>query len=95
MISFSELADWLATNPWFGVLGFIAGVIGIILTIRSKKEKLPFYAIRSNNIIRDLAGRFEPLEVIGAYLSTTLWNYWQIKTIKMKKPPQRTQRAQS
>lgn len=64
MISLSELADWLATNPWFGILGFIAGVIGIILTIRSKKEKLPLFAIRSNNIIRDLASRFEPLQVL-------------------------------
>ena len=42
MTSLSEMVNWLQTNPWFGILGFIVGVIGIILTIRSKKEKLPY-----------------------------------------------------
>ena len=66
MLSFSDVNTFLSP-----LLPYVALAVAIGVAIwreishrRSLKEKLPFYAIRSDNIIRDLSSRFERLQVL-------------------------------
>jgi hypothetical protein len=47
----------------FGIIG-VVGTVYTILAWRRRKEKLPYYDIRSDSIIRDLTSRFEHLRVV-------------------------------
>lgn len=66
----TKLTDWLKENPWWGALGFLIGVISIIvaviLFIKSRRTKKPVYAMRSTNLIQDFTGRFDSLEITYA-----------------------------
>jgi predicted ATP-dependent endonuclease of OLD family len=55
--------DYIGKSSWLSILAFIIGVIGVLYTIVSKKEKSPCYDITSNNIIRDFMGVFKQLEI--------------------------------
>ncbi len=55
-------------NPWLSIASLIIAVFGvglaIIFYIKGKRVKLPFYADRSVNIVKDLVSRFESLEML-------------------------------
>lgn len=76
MSSFSQLVEWLGTNPWWGFVSFIIGVlavlVAIILSFKSKRVKLPCYAVRSRNIVKDLVSKFDALETL--YSGQTIEN---------------------
>lgn len=58
--------DYLGKSSWLSILAFVIGIIGIfigIYTLLDKKEKLPHYAITSNNIIRDYVSMFKLLDI--------------------------------
>lgn len=64
----SQFIDWLAKNPWLAVTIYIITVISLLLTIifydKGKKVKLPYYAVKSYNIIKDLDSTIDLLEVL-------------------------------
>lgn len=66
----SKLRDWLKQNPWWGALGFLVGllsiIIAIILFMIGRHTKEPIYAIQSANLIQDFTGRFDSLEITYA-----------------------------
>ena len=66
-MNLSQFIEWLATNP---KLNFTIAIIGLFLAIffyiKSKKVKLPYYAISSQNIVRDLVSRIDSLEMLYA-----------------------------
>lgn len=66
--SINQLAGWVETNPWWGFIGCIFAVVALIgmfvLYIKGKKIKLPYYIIRSINIVKDYASRIESLELL-------------------------------
>ncbi len=66
-MNLSQFIEWLATNP---KLNFTIAIIGLFLAIffyiKGKKVKLPYYAIRSHNIVRDLVSRIDSLEMLYA-----------------------------
>jgi hypothetical protein len=87
MNSFSQFAEWLSVNLlWLSVAGLIITFLGVILTIiffsKSKKIKLPYYAVRSVNLVRDMVSSIESLEMLysGEHIENltatkiALWN---------------------
>lgn len=64
----SSLSELLVANPWLSVLSVIIAVFGVVVMIalyfRSKRVRLPCYAIRSINLVSDLVGTVEPLEML-------------------------------
>lgn len=69
-MNLSQFIEWLAPNPWLSIAGFIIGITGIVLTIifyfKSKRVKLLYYSIRSQNIVKDLVSRIDSLEMLYA-----------------------------
>lgn len=67
-MNLSQFIEWLASNPWLIITGFIITLISLLLAIifyiKSKKVKLLCYAIRSQNIVRDLVSRIDLLEML-------------------------------
>lgn len=67
MNSFSQLAEFLGTNPWLSIISFVIAVMGVALAIvfyiKGKRVKLPYYAIRSANIVSDFGSWMKPLEM--------------------------------
>lgn len=67
MNSFSQLAEFLGTNPWLSIISFVIAVMGVALAIvfyiKGKRAKLPYYAIRSANIVSDFGSWMKPLEM--------------------------------
>ena len=65
--SFSEAMKWISTNPWLSILSLVLGALGVTLAIifylKSRKFKLPCYALQSFNIVRDLSSKIESLEM--------------------------------
>ena len=61
------MVEWLGTNPWLGIVSLIIAVLGVALAIifyiKGKKVKLPCYTFRSNNLVKDLVSRIDPLEM--------------------------------
>ncbi|MCK4736873.1 MAG: hypothetical protein KAT65_30755 [Methanophagales archaeon] len=85
MSSFSQFAEWLSVNPWLSVASVIIALSSVILTIifsKSKKIKLPYYAVRSVNLVRDMVSSIESLEMLysGEHIENltatkiALWN---------------------
>ena len=87
MSSFSQFAEWLSVNPWLlSVASIIIALLGVTLTIiffiKSKKIKLPYYAVRSVNLVRDMVSSIESLEMLysGEHIENltatkiALWN---------------------
>jgi len=80
-----KFSEWLKINP-FNIVTLVVAVLSIVLAtifyIKSKKVKIPCYAIRSFNIIRDWASRIESLVLLYSNqkienLTTTkiaIWN---------------------
>ena len=66
--SYSQLTEWLETNPWWGFVGFIMAILGfasaIIIYIKVKNVKSPCYAVQSRNIVRDLVSKIDSLEML-------------------------------
>lgn len=64
-MNLSQFIEWLATNK---SLNFTIAIIGIFLAIffyiKSNKVKLPYYAISSHNIVRDLVSSIDLLKVL-------------------------------
>lgn len=79
----SQLAGWVEMNPWWGFVGCIIAlfttVLAIILYFKSKKVKLPRYAIRSTNIVRDLSSKFGSLEM--RYSGKSIENFTATKIL--------------
>ena len=54
-------------SPWVRLVLFILAIAGPLLAIffyrKGRKEKLPRYDLRSNNVVRDLSGRYESLQM--------------------------------
>lgn len=67
MSSFSQLAEWWGLNPWVGIVSLVIAVLSAILMIifyiKEKKVKSPCYTVQSNNLVRDLVSRIDPLEM--------------------------------
>lgn len=67
MSLFSQSIEWMGTNPWLSIVSFIIAVLGVALAIifyvKGKKVKSPCYTLRSNNLVRDVVSRIEPLEM--------------------------------
>lgn len=83
--SFSKFLEWLSTNPWISILSLLFAVIGIALAIifyiKSRKFKLPCYALRNFNLVTDLSSKIEPLEMFYSgekipNLSVTKFAFW-------------------
>src|ERR1022692_2742441 len=54
------------TNNWgnvAGVIGVLLAVLGVYLTVKSWKRKIPTYVIRSNNVFKGLDGTIPDVEV--------------------------------
>src|ERR1022692_2014229 len=54
------------TNNWgnvAGVVGVILAVLGVYLTVKSWKRKIPTYVIRSNNVFKGLENTIPDVEV--------------------------------
>ncbi|MBP2029909.1 hypothetical protein J2755_000843 [Methanohalophilus levihalophilus] len=51
------------TNPNI-IVGYIIGIVGIIIAIKSRKEKRPSYSTRSFNIIDSSISKFESLNIL-------------------------------
>jgi len=70
MDSLFQFYTWLETNPRLGIASFILTIFALALSIyfyyKSKKAKLPCYAIKSFNIVEDLVSKFESLEMLYA-----------------------------
>ncbi|MCJ7497383.1 MAG: hypothetical protein MUO78_04530 [candidate division Zixibacteria bacterium] len=68
MSSFSQFAEWLARNPWFTIaavlVNLLAFTLAIIFYIKGRKIKLPRYAVRSINIVKNLVSGIESLEIL-------------------------------
>jgi len=68
MFSLFQFVNWLETNPMLGVASFILAIASVVLAFyfyfKSKKVKLPCYAVRSINIVRDLVNKIESLEML-------------------------------
>jgi hypothetical protein len=68
MFSLFQFVNWLETNPSLGVASFILAIVGVVLAIffyiKSKKVKIPCYAVRSLNIVRNLVNKIESLEML-------------------------------
>lgn len=69
----TQSSNWLnslVANPWFGISGFIIGVLGVILTIvfyfKTRKVKIPCYAIRSLGVVEDITNKSQLLEMYYA-----------------------------
>ena len=66
--SYSQLTEWLETNPWWGFVGFIMAILGfasaIIIYIKVKNVKSPCYAVQSRNIVRDFVSKIDTLEML-------------------------------
>lgn len=69
-MNLSQFIEWLATNPWLIITSFIITItsllLAIIFYIKGKKVKLLYYAIRSQNIVRDLISRIDSLDMLYA-----------------------------
>ncbi|MBU0509338.1 hypothetical protein KKH27_10930 [bacterium] len=74
---------WIALNsPWISLCGLIIGLLGLLLFLRSKRDKRPCFAQRSTNILTDLKSSFGAIEVtyesqpIQSFTSTRIafWN---------------------
>mgnify|MGYP001130975202 CR=1 FL=1 len=67
MSSFSQLVGWMGTNPWLSIVSFIIAILGVALAIifyiKGKKVKLPYYAVRSINIVRDSGSWIDSLKI--------------------------------
>ncbi|MGB8217597.1 MAG: hypothetical protein WCE94_09895 [Candidatus Methanoperedens sp.] len=67
-MNLSQFIDGLATNPWLIIIGFIITIISLLLAvifyIKGKKVKLPYYAVNSHNIVRDLVSRIDDLDIL-------------------------------
>jgi hypothetical protein len=66
--SLPDLFSILA-SPWVTLITIAFGIVGVVGTVYTilawrRKEKLPYYDIRSDSIIRDLTSRFERLRVV-------------------------------
>lgn len=76
MDELSHYAEWLAKNPWLTISSVLVGIVGLILAIgfylKSRKMKIPCYASRSINVVRDLISKFETLEI--RYSGATIEN---------------------
>ncbi|MBP0639458.1 hypothetical protein [Cupriavidus sp. AcVe19-6a] len=61
------LIKTIVENPLFGMAGFIIGAISLIISFvlyfKSKRDKEPFYGVRSKVLIDGLAGALDGLEV--------------------------------
>lgn len=61
------LWSFLEQNPWYGFIGIILSIVGIIATIyfakKSRKEKDPKYFLRTHNLIRDFSNQLKALEI--------------------------------
>lgn len=64
---FPQLPEWLPMNLWLGtvpsIIALLSVALAIIFYIKGKKVKLPCYAVRTVNIVRDLVSKFESLEM--------------------------------
>jgi hypothetical protein len=85
MSSISQLAEWFGMNPWLSLLSFILAVLGVALAIifyfKGRKVKLPCYAVRSTNIVRNLVSKIESLEMLYSgepieNLTVTKFAFW-------------------
>lgn len=55
----------LVTNPWLNLIMGLSGIaIAIIFYLRGRKIKKPIYDIKSSNVVRDIGGKFDHLELI-------------------------------
>jgi hypothetical protein len=66
VISLPDFSSLLG-SPWVTLVSIGLTIVSITFAVRAwrmRKEKLICYAIRSDNIIRDLTGRFEHLQVL-------------------------------
>lgn len=68
MSSIQQFIESFVVNPWFVLVSFLIAIISIILAFifhsKSKKVKLPYYSIRSINIVRDLIKKIEDLDIL-------------------------------
>jgi hypothetical protein len=55
----------LVTNPWLNlIIGFSGIALAIIFYLKGKKIKRPIYDIKSSNVVSDIGGKFDQLELI-------------------------------
>lgn len=78
-----KLKGRLKENPWWGALGFLVGllsiIIAIILFMIGRHTKEPIYAIQSTNLIQDFTSRFEALEI--KYAGKQISNFTSTKVV--------------
>jgi cell division protein FtsW (lipid II flippase) len=74
--SISLAVDYIGSNPQLTILSVIVAVVSVavsvIIYLKSKREKVPKYSIKSYNIIKDFVNIFEALEV--SYAGQTIKN---------------------
>jgi len=63
----SQFVEWLSKNPWVTVIGFVTGILGVVLAVvfyyKSQKIKSPLYVSKTTNIIKGLTSRIKELEI--------------------------------
>ncbi len=66
----TKLVESLATNPWVIVIGILLSLLGLIglplsifLHFKGKKNRLPRYAVRNNNIIKGHKDKYPAVKV--------------------------------
>ena len=62
-----NFVESLPSNPWIVLSSLIISALSffgmLAIYVITRKEKRPFYSIKSTNIFRDLTGQFKPLKI--------------------------------
>ena len=68
MESITKITEWLNKNPWLNLLFLVLAILSIALSIflyiRSKKEKRPYFSIRTFQLIEDKLNKIEAVEIL-------------------------------
>ena len=63
-----NILEYLDQNPWMNLiflfLALISIIISVVLYIKSKKSRLPFYSIRSINLIKEKISKIKSVEIL-------------------------------
>src|SRR5258706_5309667 len=63
-----RFVEWLNRNPWlnlaFLALAFTSIITSIVLYLKSKKEKRPFFQCRTFRLVEDSLAKMEAVEIL-------------------------------
>jgi len=64
MINYDNFLNFVNQNPWLNIIFILLALLGIFLTIKSKKSKKPIYRTRTINLIKENIGKMKSVDIL-------------------------------